>query len=180
MQGSCKDGKQTSNPMTCAPCTISALLSTGQRQCPAAGKLPVRRGTQTVLYLASEFRSNCTEAKGLDCIRRQGLMYPFDGNDLLEDLAPRNARLEPVSASKRSDGPSMELLRGTVSSKTTAARFNASNHEYYRIPPLYNMFDPSLAVRVIPGSRYLYQGEARKIQSTIVWEQVRLVYGCND
>jgi hypothetical protein len=35
-----------------------------------------------------------------------------------------------------------------------------------------NVFYPSLAVLVIPGSRKL-QGDARRIASTIVWEQVR-------
>jgi hypothetical protein len=119
-------------------------------------------------------------------MRRQALTYPFDGNDLLEDLSPRNARLQPVSMSGRSKGPSMELLalqetdaigRARLTGRRTAALFNASNHEFFRIPPVYNMFDPSLAVRVMPGQRTLYQGEARKIHSTIAWEQVTNISG---
>jgi hypothetical protein len=52
-------------------------------------------------------------------------------------------------------------------------QFNATNHEFYRIPRMYNVFDPSLAVRVVPGPTKSI-GDARKIQSTIIWEQVRM------
>lgn len=174
MKGSC-DGTQTQNAMTCVSCS--------QRTCPAASKLPVKVGSQTYVQSASAFRLDCTERRGLDCARRQALVYPFDGNDLLEDIAPFARRLFPVSGSQRSPGPSLEvfvdnaddILYSTVLRtkhlRTAAAKFNATNHEFYRIPRMYNVFDPSLAVRVIPGSRSL-QGDARRIQSTVVWEQV--------
>jgi hypothetical protein len=177
MAGSC-DGSQTQNAMTCVSCTA-------QRVCPAASKLAVRVGaTQTFIQSASAFRLDCTERRGLDCVRRQALLYPFDGNDLLEDLAPFARRLFPVSGSQRSSGPSLEVFGDSNSDdilyttvlrakhqRTAAAKFNATNHEFYRIPRMYNVFDPSLAVRVIPGARSL-QGDARRIQSTIIWEQV--------
>lgn len=186
VQGSC-DGTQTTNAMKCVPCTILAASQTptppaGSRTCPAAGTLPVRRGSQTVVYSASEFRSDCTDRRGLDCMRRQALMYPFDGNDLLEDLAPWARRLVPVSASGRSKGPSIEafevepqldsdtvfqnVLKNYPHSRTAAAKFNATNHEYYSIPPMSNVFDPSLAVRVIAAS-----SSSSAQQRKVVWEQ---------
>ena len=190
VQGAC-DGSQATNAVSCVPCTL--LNNT---QCLAASTLPVKRASQTIVYSASQFRSDCTDRRGLDCMRRQALMYPFDGNDLLEDLAPWARRLEAVSASGRSDGPSLELLLGSSSSssgsgssssatdcllntvlkssfhrRTVAANLNASNHEYYRIPTMANVFDPSLAVRVVLGSRTL-QGGQRRIASTLIWEQV--------
>ena len=179
MTGSC-DGSQTQNAMACLPCTLAAA-----KKCPAASTLPVKIGYQTYIQSASLFRSDCTDRRGMDCMRRQALLYPFDGNDLLEDLAPFARRLVPYSASGRSDGPSLEVfalaptddallstvLTSSFHKRTAAARFNATNHEYYAIPPMANVFDPSLAVRVIPGSKSL-QGDARRIQSTIVWEQV--------
>jgi hypothetical protein len=60
---------------------------------------------------------------------------------------------------------------GSSHRRTAAVQFNATNHEFYRIPRMYNVFDPSLAVRVVPGPTKSI-GDARKIQSTIVWEQV--------
>jgi len=203
MRGSC-DGSQTANPMECVPCTMNLiaqhlLLSASQQQqqspvCPAASKIDVKRGAMTVIRSASAFRSDCTNAQGLDCARRQALSYPFDGNDLLEDLAPRALRLQPVSASGRSKGPSLELLEQSSTNttatrsddrllstvllpkerhmRTAAAQFNASNHEFYRIPVMGNMFDPTLAVRVIPSAnRSSMSGDARRLQSSIVWEQ---------
>ena len=184
MQGSC-DGTQTQNAMSCVPCTLSPSSS---KKCPAASTLPVKTGQTTVRQSASAFRADCTDRRGLDCMRRQALLYPFDGNDLLEDLAPFARRLYPVSGSQRSAGPSLEvfdsssssaegdqlystILRGLFHQRTAAAHFNSTNHEFYRVPRMYNVFDPSLAVRVIPASRSLL-GDARRIQSTIVWEQV--------
>lgn len=197
VQGTC-DGTQTQNAMKCVPCTIlNALASTpsaSSRTCPAANTLPVSRGTQTVIYSASAFRSDCTDRRGLDCARRQALMYPFDGNDLLEDLAPWARRLIPMSASGRSSGPSIEafevepqmssdslfqlVLKGSLHQRTAAAKFNATNHEYYAIPPMSNVFDPSLAVRVIPGASSGVSA-TRKIQSTVTWEQVICHHFCS-
>jgi hypothetical protein len=180
--GSC-DGTQTRNAMGCVSCTLAA-----PQKCQSASTLPVKIGFQTFIQSASLFRGDCTDRRGLDCMRRQALMYPFDGNDLLEDLAPFARRLKPFSASGRSSWPSLEVLSSSQRAGTdallnsvlassfhkwaTAARFNANNHEYYTIPPMANVFDPSLAVRIIPGSRTL-QGDTLRIQSTIVWEQVR-------
>jgi hypothetical protein len=91
VDGSC-NGTQAENTMSCEKCT-AGLISGGEVSvCPAASTLPVRRGQSTFVQMASEFRRNCTEAKGLDCMRRQALMYPFDGNDQEEDLAPWNRR----------------------------------------------------------------------------------------
>lgn len=204
MRGSC-DGTQSGNPMECLPCTIQRTRDEPHAAavCPAASTLAVRRGTQTVVYSASAFRSDCTYAKRLDCARRQAVTYPFDGNDLLEDIAPRAKRLVPVSASERSSGPTLQVFfdapRGAPEAarpdddlfynilasaqhssaghmRTAAAYFNSSNHEYYRIPALENLFDPTLAVRVVPPSgssnnRSLSGGEARRLQSRVEWEQ---------
>jgi len=91
VDGSC-DGTQAENTMSCEKCT-AGLISGGEVSvCPAASTLPVRRGQYTFIQMASEFRSNCTDSRGLDCMRRQALMYPFDGNDQEEDLAPWNRR----------------------------------------------------------------------------------------
>jgi hypothetical protein len=182
MQGSC-DGLQTYNALTCAKCTMmltAAAPPSATQACPAANRLAVRVTSQTTIQSASQFRADCTERRGLDCTRRQSLSYPFEGNDLLEDLSPFARDLVPESASSRSSGPAAEVVLGAGSYSSTlffraqtAARFNASNHEYYRIPLMANVFDPSLAVRVIPpGSRSLAaSGDARRIQSSIVWEQ---------
>jgi hypothetical protein len=87
-QGTC-DGLQTYNSLVCAKCTMLALSSAPSvRACPAANRLAVRVTSQTTIQSASQFRVDCTERRGLDCMRRQSLMYPFDGNDLLQDLAP--------------------------------------------------------------------------------------------
>ena len=127
VQGSC-NGTQTANCMECVQCTLSATESAGEDAsvCPAASRLPVRRGLQTVIYSASQFRSDCINSKGLDCMRRQSLMYPFDGNDLLEDLAPWARRLMPVSVSGRSKGPTLELIRSTTTTTTTLQRTEAA------------------------------------------------------
>lgn len=195
MRGSC-DGSQTVNPMECLPCTMLRTETEQSAVCPSASKLAVRRGTQTIIYSASAFRSDCTYAKRLDCARRQALTYPFDGNDLLEDLAPRAKRLVPMSASERSKGPTLQVFfdapKGTPEAarpddalffgilaaaatsghmRTAAAHFNSSNHEYYQIPVVENLFDPTLAVKVVPSRNRSLFGDARRIQSTIEWEQ---------
>ena len=69
-------------------------------------------GSQTIIQSASEFRAHCTAVRGLDCMRRQALVYPFDGMDILEDLAPWNRVLQPRSASGFSNGPSMQVFKG--------------------------------------------------------------------
>ena len=181
MQGSCS-GAQAENEMSCEKCTL-ASATLGVAQCPAARTMPVKRGQYTVIDMASEFRENCVSRMGLDCMRRQALMYPFDGNDQEEDLAPWNRRLRKVSASMRTDGPSIQLLitipeielyadpvlQVLVSEhkRTTASLFNASNHEYYIVPPMANVFDPTLAVRIVPHTAVQ---DSNKIPSSVVWE----------
>jgi hypothetical protein len=181
VQGSCS-GEQAENKMLCAKCTVASAAS-GGLQCPAARTLPVKRGQYTVVNMASEFWEDCVLRKGLDCMRRQALMYLFDGHCQEEDLAPWNSRLQRVSASTRSDGPSMQVLmnlpRTDIESdpmlqllmgehrRTTASLFNASNHEYYAVPMMANVFDPTLAVRIIPNTRVQ---DASKIPTSVIWE----------
>ena len=169
-------GEGTSNNMTCLACTLwtmsVSVSSPGGTVCPAVSRRDVLQGSQTIIQSASEFRAHCTAVRGLDCMRRQALVYPFDGMDILEDLAPWNRVLQPRSASGFSNGPSMQvfkgvdfldgsdpystvgrwpLLRGSAANaRTSAAFFNASNHEYFIIPPMANVFDPSLAARILP------------------------------
>jgi hypothetical protein len=96
-------------------------------------------------------------------------MYPFDGIDQEEDLAPWNRRLIPMSASGRSTGPQMQLLSAmpldavlqimvNAHSRKTSVFFNASNHEYYKIPLMANVFDSTLAVRILPSKISWEQG----------------------
>ena len=92
-------------------------------------------------------------------------------------------RLLKTSASRRSEGPQIQVLSILTKDavmkdpvlqimlgehrRTTASLFNASNHEYYRIPLMANVFDPSLAVRIVPNAT-----SARgKIPTSVVWEQ---------
>lgn len=198
IEGAC-DGTQYHNEMRCVMCTYYAISMgvspTGAQAdyvstCPEAGTAPLG-----IKQSASEFRRICTEDKGLDCIRRQALMYPFDGMDLTQDLAPWARNLVPVSASRRSQGPSVELLSGAKAQledsadpllrlmtdrsnawhrRMAAAQMNATNHEYYRIPPVVNLFDPTLAVRVMPNSAFQWGEESmgeRKIPNDVAWEQ---------
>lgn len=196
IDGAC-DGTQYRNEMRCVMCTYYAISmgfsnanSDYVSTCPEAGTAPLG-----IKQSASEFRRICTEDKGLDCMRRQALMYPFDGMDLTQDLAPMARNLIPVSASRRSQGPSVELLSGAKAEleesadpllrlmtdrsnawhrRMAAARMNATNHEYYRIPPVLNLFDPTLAVRVMPNSAFAWGEESmgeRKIPNDVAWEQ---------
>ena len=72
-----------------------------------------------------------------DCLRSQAVAYAFDGWDLATDLGPRRAHLIPVSASSRSTGPSVAI---DADGQNVSAFFNASNHEYFAIPPLQSLF----------------------------------------
>jgi len=143
----CLTGRDTSK-VTCRLCARDC--SAGQF---VANTDLCNRPDNTLLYNPTECRScdsktcpsslltACTESKW-DCIRGQAFAYPFDGWDLTTDLGPRRAHLIPVSASSRSPGPSVAITNATRTS-SVAAFFNASNHEYFVIPPLTSLFSSS-------------------------------------
>jgi hypothetical protein len=81
-------------------------------------------------------QEQCAAAQQFDCIRGQAFAYAFDGWDATFDLSPRRAHLVPMSASSRSNGPAIAIIDGD----SVAAFFNASNHEYFVIPPLQSLF----------------------------------------
>ena len=86
-QGVCL-GTETFNNMSCSSCTFSAMAAlyvSGAADvavCPVANRKAVAQGT--VVMSASEFRRDCRDVQGLDCLRRQRAVYPFDGMDILE------------------------------------------------------------------------------------------------
>ncbi len=185
VEGYC-DGTQTFNNMSCSSCTILSQ----EQVCPKASTLTLKRGVYAdrliVTESAAAFREDCIANRGLDCMRRQAFLYPFDGMDITEDIGPSNRRLVPVSVSSRSDGPAMQRLTNspeeqvspavwnaltskTANFRTTAALFDASSHEYFRIPLLSNMFDPTLAIRIVPSISS--SATQKKIPVTLVWEQ---------
>ncbi len=97
---------------------------------------------------------------------------PLEGNDLLEDLAPRKCHRIPILASGLSNGPSMEVLQSSLeegSDTRAAVQFNASLHKFYSISKVSNQFYPALAVLVLPS--WQSKGKARLIQSTLVWNE---------
>lgn len=132
LQGTC-DGSSASNNISCATCKNPAIAAAGTNKCSA-------------VLAASNFEQPCL-AK--DCVRRQALLYPFDGWDITRDLAPRGRRLVPISASSRSAGPTVTLENAKTGG--VAAAFNASNHEYFQIPRV-SLFDRQLGYRIVQNS----------------------------
>ena len=88
-QGVCL-GTETFNNMSCSSCTFSAMAAlyvSGAADvavCPVANRKAVAAAQGTILMSASEFRRDCRDVLGLDCLRRQRVVYPFDGMDILE------------------------------------------------------------------------------------------------
>jgi hypothetical protein len=128
----------------------SVCLSCGtpqSNQCPASA-LPQSPDGQDSL------------CQGYDCLRRQAMFYPFDGYDMERDVGPLKRNLQFMSMSSRSTGPrgvfSLEKLSRTGQS---SAFFNASNHEYFRIPAITtSLFSRELGHRIVSNTSVWEQG----------------------
>jgi hypothetical protein len=84
-----------------------------------------------------------------DCLRRQAFFFPLDVWDLERDLGPKRRHLVPKSLSSRSAGPGFS---------DKGAFFNASNHEYYVIPPIDFLFSKEVGYRIVSNVSVWEQG----------------------
>jgi hypothetical protein len=68
--------------------------------------------------------------------------------------------------------PVLQIMIG-AHGKTTSVFFNSSNHEYYKIPVMVNVFDSELAVRIVPTLSEPTGTAAQepKIPGIVLWEQ---------
>lgn len=159
----CRPGYYTTSDGSCSPCTCGTNEYQSSTQQCLTGRDTVKASCSLCGRLCSpgQYVANSTICDGsqtynpaqcvdcsirtcpsaaaqqqcpeLDCIRGQAFAYPFDGWDITFDLGPRRAHLIPISASSRSSGPSVAII---INEEKVAAFFNASNHEYFAIPPL--------------------------------------------
>lgn len=137
INGTC-DGKGTVDASICLACNTPS-----SSMCPAS-MLPEDSLDQENLCVAS------------DCLRRQALFLPLDAWDVERDVGPRNLMLVPISVSKRSNGPQANFSSWMTGG--SSASFNASNHEYYTIPPMLSLFDRSLGYMIVSNVSMWEQG----------------------
>jgi transcription elongation factor Elf1 len=117
--------------------TNCPLCNTAQSSTCAVSQLPESR------FLQSQM---CTLE---DCLRRQAFFFPLDVWDLERDLGPKRRHLVPKSLSSRSAGPGFS---------DKGAFFNASNHEYYVIPPIDFLFSKEVGYRIVSNVSVWEQG----------------------